>query len=77
MAVRLSVTLAEDEFSCIRRLARFDGVSVSEWVRRTLRAAVRERSSRRPAEKLAAMRELLKMNLPTCDIEQMIRESGW
>jgi hypothetical protein len=75
MSARLQVLLAEEELREIRTLAKRDGVNVGEWVRRALRAARQDRSAKDPAEKLAAMQALLKMNLPTGDIEQMLEET--
>ena len=75
MSTRLQVLLPEEELREIRKLAKRDGVNVGEWVRRALRAARQDRSVKDPAEKLAAMHELLKMNLPTGDIEQILEET--
>jgi hypothetical protein len=58
----------------IRRLARSEAVTVSEWVRR----AIREARARRPAydsrQKLQAIRRAAEYSFPTADIEQMLHE---
>ena len=63
-----------------RRLATRDGLTLSEWVRQTLRLAAREGTPGtvdRPdsiERKLAAIRAAARHDFPTADIDQMLRE---
>lgn len=66
--------LDESDFAEIRRLARRRNLTVAEWVREALRAARRERPTRDPAKKLAAIREAAKLGFPTSDIRTMLAE---
>jgi Ribbon-helix-helix protein, copG family len=74
MSKRLQVLLPDEEMQLIQEAAAAEHVSVGEWVRRSLR----DQRSRAPArsleEKLRAIREASKLDLPTCDIEQMNSE---
>lgn len=74
MSMRLQVVLSEEELAAIRADARRHGMTVSEWVRRALRAARQERSSRDTAPKLAAVRAAARHSFPTADIDQMLAE---
>lgn len=56
------------------RIARAEGLTLSEWVRRTLDAAGREASERRIQRKLRAVEEAGTWNAPTADPEQMLAE---
>ena len=57
----------------VERIARIKGMSIEEWVNESLRKAVRE-----APEAAEAMRQAIyeagKVNAPTADIEQMLRE---
>lgn len=75
MSTRLQVVLGEAEMAEIRRLAQREGLTVGEWVRRTLRAARREQSPKPPQEKLAVLRHMGELRLPTGDIEQLLEET--
>lgn len=74
MRKRLQVLLEEHEFEEIRRLARHQNLTVTEWVREALRDARRKRPSKDPATKLAAIREAAKYAFPTSDIDSMLAE---
>jgi hypothetical protein len=74
MSIRLQVVLNEEEMEAIREDARRHGLTVSEWVRRALRAERRESLSREPARKLAAVRAAARHGFPTADIDQMLAE---
>jgi hypothetical protein len=71
---RLQVILAEDEYREIERLARAHRMTVSEWVRRSLRRAGRDEPSIDADRKLASVRAAARHEFPTGDIEQMLRE---
>lgn len=43
----LNVRLGDDEIEMITRLADYDGISVSDWVRQTIRRAFRDVKPRR------------------------------
>ncbi|HVK87864.1 MAG TPA: hypothetical protein VM513_27280 [Kofleriaceae bacterium] len=74
MSHRLQVLVDEREFREIRKLAKEQGLSVAEWVRRALDAAKRQRAAGDPAKKLAAVRLAAKHSFPTADIDQMLNE---
>jgi len=75
MSKRLQVIVSEEELGKYKQIASRKKLSVGEWVRRELYQAVRE-AEVKPAEvKLAALEKAMKFNLPTADIEQMIKES--
>lgn len=74
MSIRLQVVLDEAEMDAIREDARSHGMTVSEWVRKTLRNARRESSPQEPARKLAAVRAAARHDFPTADIEHMLNE---
>jgi len=64
----------EAEIREIRRIARRERLSVSEWVRRCLREARRIRPSRDADRKLKTVRMSARHAFPTADIEQMLSE---
>lgn len=74
MSKRLQVILTEEELASIRDDARRHRVSVSEWVRQSLRNARRDSSSGDPARKLAAIRAATRHGFPTADVDQMLQE---
>jgi hypothetical protein len=52
------------EYSCLQRLARSQGMTVTEWVRQTLRVACR----------LSAIRTAAEFRFPTDDLDGMLGE---
>lgn len=60
-------------YAKIKGIARIREMTVEEWVNETLRKAVREAPEATEAM-LQAIREAAKVNAPTADIEQMLRE---
>lgn len=66
--------MADDEYAALLQSADRDGLTASEWVRQTVRAAHRARSTGDPARKLAALREAARHEFPTADIDQMLAE---
>jgi hypothetical protein len=74
MSKRLQVMLSDAEMEQIRRWAREEQLSVTEWARRALREARPRRCVRDVETKLAAIREATKFAFPTADIDQMLRE---
>jgi len=79
MSTRLQVVLDETELREIRRAARRDRLTVSEWVRRCLRAARRQQPRRDADRKAQAIRAAAQHAFPTADVEGMLAqiESGY
>lgn len=76
MSKRLQVVLRDEELEQIREVAREQGLTVSEWVRKVLQRASTEARTRDPARKLAAVRAAARHAAPTADIDQMLAEIG-
>jgi predicted 2-oxoglutarate/Fe(II)-dependent dioxygenase YbiX len=74
MSTRLQVVVQEAELREIRRVARQERMTVSEWVRRSLRQARRAVSTQDPDRKLEVLRAALEHSAPAPDIEQMLAE---
>jgi len=74
MSIRLQVVMDEQELTAIRAAAREHGMTVSEWVRVTLREARRKTSDGDADRKLAAIRAADRHAYPTADIDQMVAE---
>ena len=72
--MRLQVVVDETEMREIRRTARRERLSVSEWVRRCLREARRMRPSRDGDRKLQTVRTAARHAFPTADIDLMLAE---
>ena len=64
----------EAEHEAIRSAARERGLTVSEWVRETLREARRQIASGDAERKIAAIRAADRFSYPTADIDQMVAE---
>ncbi len=64
----------QDELEAIRAAAEEKGVTVSEFVRETLREARRKIASGDSERKLAAIRSADRHAYPTSDIDQMLGE---
>jgi hypothetical protein len=71
---RLQVVLPDDELADVRRAARREKTTVSEWVRRVLREAGRAQPRSEAAQKLAAVRAAVRHSFPTADIGRMLEE---
>ncbi len=74
MSIRLQVVMEDAELDAIRAAAREQGMTVSQWVRETLRQARRKVSSGDAERKLAAVRAADRHAYPTADIDQMVAE---
>ena len=74
MSTRLQVVVQQAELREIRRAARQQRMTVSEWVRRSLQQARRGVSTRDPERKLEVLRTALEHSAPAPDIEQMLVE---
>lgn len=79
MSTRLQVVLSGDELEEIREAATAQGMTVSEWVRQTLRRARRQAALGDPARRLATIRAATRHEFPTADIDAMLQqiESGY
>ena len=74
MSKRLQVLLKNAEYREVRRAARAQNMSVSEWVRQALsRARIRE-SSGNIEKKIETVRAAVRCEYPTSDIDQMLAE---
>jgi len=71
---RLQVVLAEDEYLEIERIARAQRMTVSAWVRRSLRRAGRSEPEASADRKLEAVRAAARHEFPTADIDRMLAE---
>lgn len=74
MSTRLQVILSDDEAASLRELAASEGVTVSEWVRRSLREASVRRTSGKVETRLAAIRLATSFEFPTEDIDVMLEQ---
>lgn len=74
MSKRLQVILDDKEWSEIGRVARHHGLTVSEWVRQTLREARRRQTNGDTGTKLAVIRAAARLDFPTADIDQVLDE---
>ena len=74
MSTRLQVVLDDKELRDLRRIAKQEGMTVSEWVRRALRDARRRRPGQDESRKLAAVRDAARHEFPAPDIDAMLSE---
>lgn len=74
MSKRLQVILDDTEWAELGRVARAEGLTVSEWVRRTLRRARHITAGGDIPTKLAYIRAAADNDFPTADIDQMLRD---
>lgn len=75
MSRRLQVLVEDDEFDQIHAAARSEGMTMSEWVRRTLRRARSSRADTDVAQRLAVLRNATAHAFPTADIEEMLEQT--
>jgi hypothetical protein len=71
---RLQIVVDEAELAEIRRSARRQRMTVSEWVRQVLWTARREEPRGNAARKLEVIRAAARNEFPTADIDQMLSE---
>jgi hypothetical protein len=76
MSKRLQVVVPDEELERYARTAEAVGMSMSEWVRQSLRTAERQVSSGNVEAKLAAIRKAASYNspMPEVDIDTMLDE---
>ncbi len=74
MSQRLQVLLPERELREIRKVASRAQTTVADWVRKALRAAMREEAPATSDKKLASIRSAARHAFPTADIDRMLAE---
>ena len=74
MSTRLQVILEQEELEEIRVVAERHRMTVSEWVRSSLREARRREPTRSAEQKLQAVDRAERHSYPTGDIEQILAE---
>jgi hypothetical protein len=74
MSKRLQVLVDESEYQQLRRAAKRQGITVSDWVRRVLRSAARDEPAGGTDRKLATIRAAVRHAFPTADIDDMLGE---
>lgn len=74
MSKRLQVILTDDDALDLQGLAAREGVTVSEWVRRSLREARRRHTTGDVEHRLATIRAATVHEFPAPDIEEMLEE---
>ena len=74
MSKRMQVLVEEPELKRMRQVARMRGMTLAEWVRQTLRSALRTEPSGDADKKLARLRASLGHAFPAPDIDQMLAE---
>ncbi len=74
MSKRLQVILDDAEYREVSLAARQKGLSLSEWVRRSLRDTRSAEPASDRGKKLAVVRAATRHDFPTADIVQMLRE---
>lgn len=74
MSTRLQVLLEDAELREIRKIARQQGMSVSEWVRAVLRDARRREAVGDVGRRLATVRAAATHSFPAPDMDEMNAE---
>ena len=74
MSTRLQVLLDEEELQATCEFAFEQGLTLSEWVRQTLRKTMHLRPGDDVDRKLECVRSAARHELPTVDIDQMLSE---
>jgi len=74
MSTRLQVILNDGEAAAFRAAAEREGLTLSEWVRQSMREASRRQVSGRTEDRLAAIRAAVDYAFPTADVETMLEE---
>lgn len=74
MSTRLQVVLDDGEMKAIRGVARARHVTVSEWVRQTLRKERQEYPVTSAERKIQCVREAAAHRYPTADVAEILRD---
>jgi hypothetical protein len=70
----MQVLIDEGEYRRMQRLAQRQGMTLAEWVRGALRAALRQEPVGDPDKKLAAVRAAATHEFPAGEIDQILSE---
>lgn len=71
MSTRLQILVPDELDARLRKAADRERLSMGAWVRRAIEERLERKSSRTPADPLAALRAL---EAPTADIDDMLAE---
>jgi len=74
MAKRLQFILGDSEYREIKRMAGSRQMSIAEWVRQVLGLACQRKPGIDAEKKLEAIREAVRYDFPSGDIEGMLAE---
>ena len=74
MSKRLQVVLEEAEFRDLQRVARREGLTLSQWVRQALRLVRRKEPVHDTSRKLEVLRQAVRHDYPSADVDQMLAE---
>lgn len=74
MSKRLQVLFDEEEYRDMQRVARQHRLTVSAWVRQSLRELIRREPTGDQDRKLRVLREAARHAYPAPPIDQMLRE---
>mgnify|MGYP001828718540 FL=1 len=70
----MQVLFEDGEYEQLQGAARRQGLTLAEWVRQALRAAVRGQPADTAGRKLAVVRAATRHAFPTADIDRMLAE---
>jgi hypothetical protein len=73
MSKRLQVLFDEQEIAELQEIAKESRMTLAEWVRQALREA-RRRQRRSASSKHQAVRQALKHDFPTADMDEMLAQ---
>jgi hypothetical protein len=74
MPRHLRIFLDDSESVALHRIARRRHLTVAEWVRRALRAALREESAAETRRRIAVVRQAARGEFPTAEIGSMLTD---
>jgi hypothetical protein len=74
MSKRLQVVLDESEFRDLQRVARREGLTLSQWVRQALRLVRRQEPVHDTSRKLDVLRQAVRHDFPSGDVDQILAE---
>lgn len=74
MSKRLQVLLDESEFREIHEAAKRQRMTLAEWVRQSLRAAILATPRNDARKKLAVVKSAIKHSFPVADIDVMLAD---
>ena len=76
MSKRLQVLLDEPEYRLLRKTAKRNRMTVSEWVRQALRVAIWREPTTAPERKLAAVRASARYDFPSGGLNRCLLKSN-